>query len=128
MVIFICFFQSLQSTFSHKMVARKIKELQNIHIIFNGFQYQCKTDLKHVFESFQKLENDIMFYDDQIRPSLLVENQIYEDLETLGEWLETTEDVVTSVRRAESCELFEEALVCLQVGISFCLNFFSKSC
>ena len=100
------------------MVTRKIKELQNIQIIFNGFQYQCEVDLKHVFESFQKLENDIMFYDDQIRPSLLVDNQIYEDLETLGEWLETTEDVVTSVRRAESCELFEEAIVCLQARIS----------
>ena len=101
------------------MVARKIAEVQNMHTIFKCFGYQFEDNLKHISDSFQNLENDIMFYDDQIRPSLVVENQIYEDLEILGEWLETTEDVVTSVQRAESCELFEEALICLQVGLHF---------
>lgn len=84
------------------------------------FGFQFKDDhLKQTTHSLQKIEEDITFYDGEIRPSLLVEDQIYEGLETLGEWLETTEDVITSVHRAESAELFEEALFCLQVLICY---------
>jgi len=69
-----------------------------------------------VIESFEKVETEIAFYQDRIRPALLIENETYEGLETFAEWLETIEDVVISVKRAETVELFDEALVCLQVS------------
>lgn len=61
------------------------------------------------------METEIAYYEEQIQPSLTVENEIYEGLEAFMEWLETIEDIVTSVERAESCELFDEAYTCLQV-------------
>eukprot|EP00111_Clytia_hemisphaerica_P004722 TCONS_00013567-protein len=105
---------NLQVSTHYKRVSRIIGELQNAFDLLEHFEYPSHNELKKSVEKFERVECEITFYQDQIRPSLAVENETYEGLEAFAEWLETIEDVVTSVERAENNELFEEALTCLQ--------------
>ena len=62
-----------------------------------------------------EIETEIVYFEEQIHPAIMIENETYEGLETVVEWLETVEDIFTSMDRAESCELFKEAHSCFQV-------------
>lgn len=98
-----------------KKLNRKLDELKNLQCLLEFFGKDEDFVGNNIENKFEKMESEILYYEEQIQPSLAVENEIYEGLETFIEWLETIEDVVTSVERAESCELFDEAYSCLQV-------------
>ena len=60
-----------------------------------------------------------MELEEQIEPELNVQNDYYERLESLSEWIDTVEDLVDSTKNADNYELFKEAEECFQVIFSF---------
>lgn len=65
------------------------------------------------------LETEIAYFEEQIQPDLTKENETYEGLEPIVEWLDMTEDILTSMDRAESYDLFHEAHDCFKVIAKF---------
>ena len=63
-------------------------------------------------------QSEFMELEEQIEPELNVQNDYYERLESLSEWIDTVEDLVDSTKNADNYELFKEAEECFQVIFS----------
>ena len=70
-------------------------------------------------EQFQTIwtskQNEFMELEEQIEPELNIQNDYYEGLESLSEWMDTVEDLIESAKNADNYELFKEAEECFQV-------------
>ena len=53
--------------------------------------------------------------EEQIEPALNIQNDYYEGLESLVEWLDTMEDLLESLKKSDNYDLFKEALDCFEV-------------
>ena len=59
-----------------------------------------------------------MEFEEQIEPELNVQNDYYERLESLSEWIDTIEELIDSAKNADNYQLFKEAEECFQVAHS----------
>lgn len=60
-------------------------------------------------------QSEFLELEEQIEPELNIQNDYYERLESLSEWIDTMEDLIDSAKNADNYELFQEAEGCFQV-------------
>ena len=79
--------------------------------------FQDKLDQQRTMWSCR--QSEFMELEEQIEPDLNVQNDYYERLESLSEWIDTMDDLIESAKNADNYELFKEAEECFQVILFF---------
>lgn len=69
-----------------------------------------------VLSKWMTLQSEFAGLKDQIEEAMNMENEFYENLEVLVEWLDAFQDIITSLKRSDSSSLFSEARSCFEVG------------
>ena len=75
-----------------------------------------KEKLEQLKALWLSRQSEFTELEEQIEPELNIQNDYYEGLESLAEWIDTMEDLIESAKNADSYELFKEAEECFQVN------------
>lgn len=84
-----------------------------------------KEKLEQLKTLWLSRQSEFTELEEQIEPELNIQNDYYEGLESLAEWIDTMEDLIESAKNADSYELFKEAEECFQVNLFRMLSILS---
>lgn len=100
-----------------KMNVALAEDIQSLKTLLAALQPHDITPEKTLLHAWVDLESEILSFEEDIRSSSIIENRLFQEIEDIYEWCDTTEEVVTSVYYAENKNEFNEAYQLLQVKV-----------
>ena len=128
------FYQTLENSDEYKNCDEDLRSLRNLSQALESFKYpdgSFQDKLEQLQAMWSSRQSEFKELEEQIEPELNVQNDYYEGLESLSEWIDTVEELVESTKNADNYELFKEAEECFQVILvifQFCLLFEQECC
>ena len=113
------FYQTLENSDEYKNCDEDLKSLKNLSQALESLKYpdgSFQDKLEQLQAMWSSRQSEFMELEEQIEPELNVQNDYYEGLESLSEWIDTVDELVESTKNADNYELFKEAEECFQVS------------
>jgi len=124
--------KTLENSSQYNHCSEDLESLQSLSETLEALKYPDGS-FKDKLEQFQTIwtskQNEFMELEEQIEPELNIQNDYYEGLESLSEWMDTVEDLIESAKNADNYELFKEAEECFQeltMELDICIENASK--